>query len=69
WEKKLVDMNTDSLRDEDILKSDYVMISSMDIQLDSAKKVIQRCKELGVKTIAGGPLFTTRQRSSVKSII
>ncbi|HCO69703.1 MAG TPA: B12-binding domain-containing radical SAM protein, partial [Mesotoga infera] len=44
WEKKLIDMNTDSLRDEDILQSDYVMISSMDIQLDSAKKVIQRCK-------------------------
>ncbi|MDK2943672.1 methyltransferase [Mesotoga sp. HF07.pep.5.2.highcov] len=60
WEKKLIDMNTDTLRDEDIEKSDYVMISSMDIQFDSAKKVIQKCKDLGVKTIAGGPLFTTR---------
>jgi len=60
WEKKLIDMNTDTLRDEDITESDYVMISSMDIQLDSAKKVIQRCRELGVKTVAGGPLFTTR---------
>lgn len=60
WEKKLIDMNTDTLSDEDILKSDYVMISSMDIQFDSAKKVLQRCKDLGVKTIAGGPLFTTR---------
>ncbi|MBN2253230.1 MAG: B12-binding domain-containing radical SAM protein, partial [Kosmotogaceae bacterium] len=60
WERKLIDMNTDILRDQDILGSDYVMISSMDVQLDSAKKVIQRCKELGVKTIAGGPLFTTR---------
>ena len=39
WEKKLIDMNTDTLRDEDIEKSDYVMISSMDIQFDSAKKV------------------------------
>ncbi|WP_289058774.1 cobalamin B12-binding domain-containing protein, partial [uncultured Mesotoga sp.] len=60
WEKKLIDMNTDTLRDEDIEKSDYVMISSMDIQFDSTKKVIQKCKDLGVKTVAGGPLFTTR---------
>lgn len=45
WEKKLIDMNTDTLRDEDIEKSDYVMISSMDIQFDSAKKVIQKCKD------------------------
>ncbi|HOY25271.1 MAG TPA: cobalamin B12-binding domain-containing protein, partial [Mesotoga sp.] len=60
WEKKLIDMNTDTLSDEDILNSNYVMISSMDIQFDSAKKVLQRCKDLGVKTIAGGPLFTTR---------
>jgi len=60
WEKKLIDMNTDTLRDEDIEKSDYVMISSMDIQFDSTKNVIQKCKDLGVKTVAGGPLFSTR---------
>ncbi|NOZ63809.1 MAG: B12-binding domain-containing radical SAM protein [Caldiserica bacterium] len=59
WEKKLVDMNVTTLRDEDLSEADLVFISAMSIQRDSAKEVISRCKELGVKTVAGGPLFTT----------
>jgi len=58
WEKRLVDMNVKSLRDKDIMWADYVMISAMSIQSESAKKVVERCRKFGVKTIAGGPLFT-----------
>ncbi len=58
WEKKLVDMHTTTLKDKDILWADYVFISAMVIQKDSARTVIDRCKALGVKTVAGGPLFT-----------
>ena len=58
WEKKLVDMNVRKLRDEDIKWADYVFISAMVVQRDSANEVISRCKKLGVKTVAGGPLFT-----------
>lgn len=58
WEKKLVDMNVHKLKDTDLKEADYVMISAMSIQLQSAQEVIARCKALGVKTIAGGPLFT-----------
>lgn len=58
WEKKLVDMNVTALKDEDILWADYVFISAMSVQKDSAQAVIARCKSLGRPTVAGGPLFT-----------
>ncbi|MGI6307615.1 MAG: B12-binding domain-containing radical SAM protein [Dethiobacteria bacterium] len=58
WEKKLVDMNVRKLKDADLKWADYVMISAMSIQQHSVREVIARCKELGVRTIAGGPLFT-----------
>jgi radical SAM superfamily enzyme YgiQ (UPF0313 family) len=59
WEKKLVDMNVTRLKDEDLKWADYVFISAMTVQRDSVNEVISRCKRLGVKTVAGGPLFTT----------
>jgi radical SAM superfamily enzyme YgiQ (UPF0313 family) len=58
WERKLVDMNVRRLTDEDISWADYVFISAMVIQKESVREVIERCRELGAKTVAGGPLFT-----------
>jgi radical SAM superfamily enzyme YgiQ (UPF0313 family) len=58
WEKRLIDMNTDSLKDRDILWADYVFIGAMAVQKESAKEVIAQCRALGVRTVAGGPLFT-----------
>jgi len=58
WEKKLVDMNISPLDDTNLEWADYVFISAMSIQKESAKRVIARCKRLGVKMVAGGPLFT-----------
>ncbi|MFC1843984.1 B12-binding domain-containing radical SAM protein [Thermodesulfobacteriota bacterium] len=60
WEKKLVDVNVESLRDEQILWADMVFISAMIIQKKSAQEIIDRCKNLGRKVVAGGPAFTTR---------
>jgi radical SAM superfamily enzyme YgiQ (UPF0313 family) len=59
WEKKLVDMNVTRLTDEDIRRADYVFISAMVVQRDSVLEVIGRCKRLGTRIVAGGPLFTT----------
>ena len=59
WEKKVIDMNATSLFDRDIRWADYVFISAMAVQKDSVRSVIKRCQRLGVKTVAGGPLFTT----------
>jgi radical SAM superfamily enzyme YgiQ (UPF0313 family) len=59
WEKRLVDMNVKSLSDRDLRWADCVFISAMTIQKDSVKNVLSRCREMGVRTVAGGPLFTS----------
>lgn len=59
WEKRLIDMNVDRLKDSDLEWADLVFISAMSIQRQSARKAIERCRSLGVKTVAGGPLFTS----------
>ena len=59
WEKKLVDMTVTPLIDRDIKWADYVFISAMSIQKESVKKIICKCKKLGAKIVAGGPLFTS----------
>ncbi len=58
WEKRLVDMNVSPLRDADLKWADMVFLSAMAIQKKSAVKVVERCNQLGVKVVAGGPLFT-----------
>jgi radical SAM superfamily enzyme YgiQ (UPF0313 family) len=57
WEKKLVDMNTTTLTDSDLEWADYVFLSAMVAQQDSAREVIDRCKKLGTRIVAGGPFF------------
>lgn len=59
WELRLVDMNVKKLRDEDLKWADAVFVSAMSIQRTSARSVITRAKAVGIKTIAGGPLFTS----------
>ncbi|MFA7359855.1 MAG: B12-binding domain-containing radical SAM protein [Candidatus Kapaibacterium sp.] len=62
WEKKLVDLNASDLKDEDIKWADYVFISGMVVQRDSAKEVIIRAKSFGKTVVAGGPLFTNEYK-------
>ena len=58
WEKRLVDLNVISLTPKDLAWADYVFISAMIVQRDAARALIARCKQAGVKVVAGGPLFT-----------
>lgn len=58
WETRLVDTNIGHLREGDLAWADYVFLSAMVVQRDSARQVIDRCKEAGVAVVAGGPLFT-----------
>ncbi|MCX6004514.1 MAG: B12-binding domain-containing radical SAM protein [Chloroflexi bacterium] len=60
FELKLIDMNMSKLKDKDIKWADLVFISAMVVQKESAKKTVKRCKKLGARIVAGGPLFTTQ---------
>ncbi len=59
WEKRVADLNVKALNDAEISWADFVFISAMVVQKESAKEVIARCVNLNVKVVAGGPLFTT----------
>jgi len=58
WELKLVDMNVRPLAADDVRWADLVMISAMEVQKPSVRRVVHLCRELGVPVAAGGPLFT-----------
>ncbi|HQN68251.1 MAG TPA: DUF4070 domain-containing protein [Anaerolineaceae bacterium] len=58
WEKRLVDLNVEKLRDKDIQWADMVFISAMTVQRSSSVKVIERVNAMGKPIVAGGPLFT-----------
>lgn len=62
WDKRLVDENVESLRDKHLEWADLVLISAMDIQRKSARRVVERCRAKGVKVVAGGPLFTANHQ-------
>ncbi|MBR9977150.1 MAG: B12-binding domain-containing radical SAM protein [Bacteroidetes bacterium] len=62
WKQRLVDMNTQDLRDEDIRWADIVFLSAMSIQSESADDVIARCQSFGKRIVAGGPHFTSSPR-------
>ena len=58
WERRLVDLSVNKLKDRDLEWADLVFIGAMSIQRDSAVEIIDRCREHGKPVVAGGPLFT-----------
>ena len=63
WEKRLVDMNVRRLTRRDLEWADYVFLSAMVVQRDSAASVVNRCKEAGATVVAGGPLFISEHEN------
>jgi radical SAM superfamily enzyme YgiQ (UPF0313 family) len=59
WQIHLIDMNVTRLTDKDLEWTDAVFISAMVVQKASAEQVISKCRKMGVRVIAGGPLFTS----------
>ena len=58
WSRRLVDVNVESLTDNDLLWADMAFIGGMAVQRKSAGQIINRCIALNLKIVAGGPLFT-----------
>ncbi|WP_222847315.1 B12-binding domain-containing radical SAM protein [Pontiella desulfatans] len=58
WDRRLVDLNVRKLRESDLAWADYAFITGMVVQKTSAREMVARCHEAGLKVVAGGPLFT-----------
>jgi radical SAM superfamily enzyme YgiQ (UPF0313 family) len=59
WERKLVDLNIQSLKSSDIDWADMVFATAMLVQKDSLKQVVKRCRAAGKRVVVGGPYITT----------
>jgi len=57
WSRRLVDTNVCGLSQDDLDWADCAFISAMSVQRESTRQIIARCKEKGLRVIAGGPMF------------
>ncbi len=58
WNKKLIDLNIQNIREKDWKWADLVMISAMIVQKKSTINLIELCKAHNKRIVAGGPLFS-----------
>ena len=63
WERRLVDMNVETLWPDDIEWADMVFISAMIVQKDSLEEVVELCRSMGKKVVVGGPYVSTSSES------
>jgi radical SAM superfamily enzyme YgiQ (UPF0313 family) len=59
WNRRLVDMNVESLTEADIEWADMVFVSAMIVQRESLEEVVRLAKKLGKKIAVGGPYVST----------
>jgi len=59
WERRLIDLNVESLKTTDLEWADMIFATAMLVQKDSLKQVVKRCKSLGKRVVLGGPYVTT----------
>lgn len=58
WEKSLIDLNIRPLIRSDLEGVDLVFISAMLAQMGSTERILEKCRDLGIPTVGGGPLFS-----------
>ncbi len=59
YDLRVVDMNVTDLEDADLDWADMVFTSTMIVQRESLRTVIERCNHAGVSVVAGGPYPTS----------
>jgi radical SAM superfamily enzyme YgiQ (UPF0313 family) len=60
WELRIADLNVSPLRDEELRWADAVLVTGMLVHKESMHEVIARARNLGVRTVVGGPGASTR---------
>ncbi len=56
WNRRLVDLNVEPLRDRDLKWADVALISAMLVQQKSVEEVARRCRRHGLPVVLGGPI-------------
>ena len=59
WERRLIDLNIESLKTSDIDWADMVFVTGMLVQKNSLQSVVKRCKARAKRVVVGGPYITT----------
>jgi len=59
WQKRMVDLNVQRLKDSDIDWAELVFVSGMIVQGPSMREVIVRAQRHGKRTVVGGPIAST----------
>lgn len=55
WKLRILDLNVEPLRDEDLRWADVLLLTGMLVHSASMMDVLARAKRLGVRTVVGGP--------------
>lgn len=59
WQRRLIDVNVETLKTEDINWADIVFLSAMLVQKESLQQIVELCKAQGKRVVVGGPYITT----------
>ena len=59
WALRLLDLNVSPLDDEALRWADVVLVSGMLVQADSMRQVLRRARQLGRRSVVGGPAAST----------
>jgi len=59
WERRLVDLNIEKLKNSDLDWADMVFATAMLVQKESLREVVKRAKARGKRVVLGGPYVTS----------
>lgn len=59
WERRLVDLNVETLWPEDVEWADMVFVSAMIVQNESLETIVKVCRSMGKRVVVGGPYVST----------
>jgi radical SAM superfamily enzyme YgiQ (UPF0313 family) len=55
WTVRLVDEQVEPLLDEHLREADLVMVSGIQLQRNAIRRILQRARAFGKRTVVGGP--------------